>query len=124
MTEDVLRNRLSPRKSLPCLAGNLHLLVEKVEIVVGQVALRHVGVQECEILCHVAAPEVRFDHILADVLANIFGNAVPLVEILLYGAPVAGLGEQGRDGHEGNDDGGENFIHEFEIDYDFIIFAN
>ena len=46
MAEDILRHLLAPSHLLLCLERVTHLFQEVYEVVVGQVAIRHIGVEE------------------------------------------------------------------------------
>ena len=97
MAEDVVGNGSPPRESLPCFHRHLHLLFEKLEIVVGKVALRHVGVEEHQVFGHVAAlVGGRLEVVHADFVTNLSRNVLTILKILPHGSPIIGLRESRR----------------------------
>ena len=96
MTEDVVGDALPPRKGVPRFHGHLHLLLEKAEIVVGEVALRHVGVEEHEVTVDVAALFRRLQVVHADLVAHLLGDVLTVEIVLLNRRPIVFLGEKRR----------------------------
>ena len=94
MAEHILRHRASPRKGVAGGKGIAHLLEEESAVVVGQIAVGHVGVEELHGL-RLFERQGGVHH-REKLLGTAFGKGFAGFEVLLHLRMIVGIGDEMR----------------------------